>query len=91
MVEAIFLHRPVCRDPGFLVFQLSWAEAAAPHPSDFLSNDKARVLEDFYVLLDARKGHIEALGQIADRCIGAAESLENPPASGIGKSAKGVV
>ena len=69
MVEAVFLHRPVVRDPGSLVFELMRAEAAIPHPSNFLGDDKARVLEDSYVLLDARKGHIEARGQIADRRI----------------------
>ena len=91
MVEAIFLHRPVIRDPGFLVLELMGAEAAIPNASDFFGDDKARILEDFHVLLDARKGHVEALRQIADRRIRPAKPLQNSPASRIRKGAKGVV
>ena len=91
MVEAVFLHRPVVRDPGSLVFELMRAEAAIPHPSNFLGDDKARVLEDSYVLLDARKGHIEARGQIADRRIRPPKTLQNPSTRRIGECGERVV
>jgi len=91
VVEAVFLHRPVVGDPCFLIRELMGTQAAIPHSTHFFGDDEPRVLQDFYVLLDAREGHLEALRQLADRRIPSAKPLENPPTGGVGKRGEGVI
>src|SRR5262245_36549272 len=70
-------------EPCRLLLQSARAELAGPHAPDFLRGDEPRLLQDADVLLHAREGHVELLGKVRDRSVGASELLETAPSGGI--------
>src|SRR5215831_7821878 len=70
-------------DPGRLFLQSARADLAGPHAPDLLRGDEPGLLEDADVLLHAREGHVEPLGEVRDRCVGTSEQLENAASGGV--------
>src|SRR5512134_2896413 len=70
-------------DPCRLFFESARAEPASPHAPDLLRGDELGLLQDADVLPHAREGHVERLGQIRDRSVGACKLLQNAASSGV--------
>src|SRR5262245_9129325 len=87
-VETRFEHLVVPGDPGGLLVEPARAQPAASHPPDLLARDESGLLEDPHVLLDTGQRHAESAGQVADRCVAAAEPFEDAPAGRIGERAE---
>src|SRR5215813_4962300 len=60
-------------------FQSARADPAAAYAADFFRDDEPRLLEDADVVLHAREGHVELLGQVRDRRFRATQLLEDAP------------
>src|SRR3954467_12261614 len=73
----------VALDPCPLFIQLAQAELAGPHAPDLLRGDEPRLLQDADMLLHAREGHVERLGEIRDRNVCTAELLQNAASRGV--------
>src|SRR5262245_12439938 len=73
----------VLLEPCRFFLESARAELAGPHAPDLLRPDEPRPLQDADVLLHAREGHMERLGKVRDRSIGASELLQNAASSGI--------
>src|SRR5262249_49238728 len=50
---------------------------------DLLRGDEPGMLQDADVLLHAREGHLELVGKIRDRSVGAPELLQNAASGGV--------
>src|SRR5947209_2377789 len=70
-------------DPCRLLLEAACAELAGPHAPDLLGRDEPGLLQDADVLLHAGEGHVEPLGEVGDRSIGASELLENAASGGV--------
>src|SRR3569833_3676058 len=75
--EARRPHLAVALDPGGFLLEAAAAEAAGANPPNLLGGHQTRLLVDADVLLHAGEGHVEALGELGDGGIGAAELLEH--------------
>ncbi len=64
-------------DPRRHFFQSARADPAGAYAADFLRDDEPRLLEDADMLLHAREGHVELLGQVRDRRFRATQLLED--------------
>src|SRR5689334_2720826 len=64
-------------DPRCHFFQSARADPAGAYAADFFRGDEPRLLEEADVLLHAREGHVELLGQVRDRRFRATQLLEN--------------
>jgi hypothetical protein len=84
-----YIERIGPEQPRRLFVQSSRAEPAVPDPSDLLRRHQARAFEHLHVLLEAREGHLEVLGELADRGVTAPEALENAAAGGVGEGREG--
>src|SRR5262245_32269351 len=83
LVEACVAELAVPLEPRRLFLQSARAEPAGPHAPDLLGGDEPGILEDADVLLHAREGHVELLGQIRDRSVGTSELLQNAASGGV--------
>src|SRR6185295_11256289 len=64
-------------DPRRHFFQSARADPAGAYAADFFRDDEPRLLEEADVLLHAREGHVELLGQVRDRRFRATQLLED--------------
>src|SRR5262245_34224305 len=78
-------HLAVARDPPHFLLETARAEAARAHATDLFGLHEAGQLEHADVLLHAREGHVELVGEIGDGGIAARELVENAAASGVGE------
>jgi hypothetical protein len=67
----------VAIDPRRLLFQPALAERAGPHAPDLLRRDQPGLLQHADVLLHAREGHVELLGEVRDRSVPSPELLQH--------------
>src|SRR5690349_19644752 len=88
LVEACVPELAVPLDPGRLFLQPAPAERAGAHAPDLLRGDEPRPLQDADVLLHARQGHVELLGEVRDRSVGAPEPLQNAASGGVRERAE---
>src|ERR1700691_2902606 len=77
LVEACVPEPALPLDPCRLFVQSAQAELAGAHAPDLLRGDEPRPLQDADMLLHAREGHVELLGEGRDRGVGTAELLQN--------------
>src|ERR1700681_1143958 len=77
LVEACVPELAVSLDPCRLFLQSMQDELAGPHAPDLLRGDEPRLLQDADMLLHAREGHVELLGKLRDRSVGASELLQH--------------
>src|SRR6202163_3587716 len=77
LVEACVPELTVPLDPCRLFLQSAQAELAGPHAPDLFCGDEPGLLQDADVLLHAREGHVELLGKLRDRSVGASELLQH--------------
>ena len=83
LVEACVPELVIPLDPRRLFLEPARAEPAGPHAPDLLRGDEPRLLQDADVLLHAREGHVEPVGEVRDRSVCAAELLENTAPGGV--------
>src|SRR5271167_744461 len=83
LVEACVPELAVPLDPCRLFLQSAQAELAGPHAPDLLRGDEPRLLQDADMLLHAREGHVELLGQVRDRSVCTPELLQNAASGGV--------
>src|SRR5499426_2340310 len=83
LVEARVPELAIPLDPGRLFLQSARADLAGPHAPDLLRGDEPGLLQDADVLLHAREGHVELLGEVRDRSVGTSELLQNAASGGI--------
>src|SRR5436190_705534 len=83
LVEACIPELVVPLDPCRLFPQSAQAERAGPHAPDLLRGDEPCLLQDADVLLHARQGHVELLGQVRDRSVCTPELLQDAAAGGV--------
>src|SRR6187431_2656001 len=83
LVETCVPALAVPLDPCRLFLQSAQAELAGPHAPDLLRGDEPRLLQDTDVLLHAREGHVELLGQVRDRRVCTPELLQNAASGGV--------
>ena len=72
-------------DPCRLFVQPAQAELAGPHAPDLRRGDEPRLLQDADVLLHARQGHVELLGEVRNRSVCSPELLQNAASGGVGE------
>src|ERR1700681_437822 len=77
LVEPCVPELAVPLDPCRLFLQSAQAELAGPHAPDLFCGDEPGLLQDADVLLHAREGHVELLGKLRDRSVGASELLQH--------------
>src|SRR5262245_33646647 len=77
LVEACVPELAVPLNPCRLFLQSARANLAGPHAPDRLSDDEPGLLQDADVLLHAREGHVEPLGEVRDRGLCTPELLQN--------------
>src|ERR1700737_1033255 len=70
-------------DPCPRFLQVAGAELASSHPPDLLRGDEPGLLQDADVLLHAREGHVELLGEVRDRSVCTSEPLQNAASGGV--------
>src|SRR5262249_12457225 len=75
LVEARVPELAVSLDPRCRLFEAAWAELAGAHAPDLLCGDEPRLLQHADVLLHAREGHVEFVGEVGNRRVGTAELL----------------
>src|SRR5574342_979305 len=83
LVEACVPELAVPLDPCRLFLQSARADLAGPHAPDLLRGDEPGLLQDADVLLHAREGHVEPLGEGRDRRVCASELLQNTASGGV--------
>src|SRR5512134_92226 len=83
LVEPCVPELAVPLDPSRLFIQSAQAELAGPHAPDLLRHDEPGLLQDADVLLHAREGHVELLGQVRERRVCASELLQNTASGGV--------
>src|SRR6476646_3540152 len=83
LVEACVPELAVLLEPCRLFLQTARAELAGPHAPELLRGDEPGLLQDADVLLHAREGHVEPLGQVRDRSVGTSELLQNSAPGGV--------
>src|SRR5450755_1577352 len=88
LVEACVPELAVPLDPCRLFLQSAQAELAGPHAPDLLRGDEPRLLQDAYMLLHAREGHVELLGKGCDRSVCTPELLQNAASGGVRERAE---
>src|SRR6185312_2088208 len=88
LIEASCPHLPIALDPGGFFLQPALAEPAGAHPADLLRNHQPRPLQDAHMLLHAREGHVELLGQVGDGGVAPHQLLQHPSPGGVGKRSK---
>src|SRR6185436_5162428 len=66
LVEAFVPAPAVPLEPRRLFLQAARAQPARPHAPDLLGGDEPRPLQHADVLLHAREGHVELLGEVRD-------------------------
>src|SRR5918995_1263844 len=85
LVEARVPELAVLLEPRRLFLQPAPAELAGAHAPDLLRGDEPRLLQDADVLLDARQGHVELLGEVRNRSVCSPEVLQNAASGGVGE------
>src|SRR3954452_17783865 len=85
LVEACVPELAVPLEPCRLFLQSARAELAGPHAPELLRGDEPGLLQDADVLLHAREGHVELLGEVRDRSVGTSQLLQNAAPRGIRK------
>src|SRR5689334_9429054 len=73
LVEARGPELAIPLDPCRFFFQSAQPQPAGPHAPNLLRADESRLLEDAYMFLHARKGHVEPFGQGCDGSVGTPE------------------
>src|SRR5512141_982148 len=77
-VEAFVPKPAVPLDPRRLFLEAAPAEPTGPHAPNLLRGDAPRLLQDPDVLLHAREGHVEFVGELRDRSLRTPQPLQNP-------------
>jgi mono/diheme cytochrome c family protein len=77
-VEAFVPDPAPAFDPGRRVLQPAAPQPAGPHAPDLLGRDQPRLFQHADVLLHARQGHAEGLGQLGDRGVRPPELFQHP-------------
>src|SRR5262249_38917354 len=77
LVETCVPELAVPLNPCRLFLQSARADLAGPHAPDLLRGDEPGLLQDADVLLHAREGHVELLGEVRDRGLYTSELLQN--------------
>src|SRR5258707_13543657 len=88
LVEARGPELAIPLDPCRLFFQSAQPELAGPHGPDLLRGDEPRLLQDAYMFLHAREGHVEPLGKGRDRSVRTPELLQNAASGGVRERAE---
>src|SRR6185437_8604423 len=88
LVEAGAPELAILLDPCCLFLQSADAEPAGPHAADLLRGDEARLLQDAYMFLHAREGHVKPLGERRDRSVRTPELLQNAASGGVRERAE---
>src|SRR5499425_229210 len=83
LVEACVPELAIPLDPGRLFLQSARADLAGPHAPDLLRGDEPGLLQDTDVLLHAREGHVELLGEVGNRGLCTSELLQNAASGGV--------
>src|SRR6478672_1614568 len=83
LVEAFVPELAVPLEPRRLFLQSARAQLARAHAPDLRRGDEPRLLQNADVLLHARERHVELLGEVRDRSIGASELLQNATPRGV--------
>src|SRR5262245_22191127 len=91
LVEACVPELAIPLDPGRLFLQSARADLAGPHAPDLLRGDQPGLLQDADVLLHAREGHAESLGEVRDRSFGTSELLQNATSGAVRERGERVV
>src|SRR6188508_1895784 len=86
LVETCVPELAVPLNPCRLFLQSARADLAGPHAPDLLRGDEPGLLQDANVLLHARKGHVELLGEVRDRGLCTSELLQNAASGGVRES-----
>jgi uncharacterized glyoxalase superfamily protein PhnB len=84
-------HRLVITHPRDLVLEQIGTGVTETHSALFLGGHHAGILQEPHVLLDAREGHIELLGELGDGGRLGAQLLQNAPPRAVGKSREACV
>src|SRR5262245_33483836 len=77
LVETCVPELAVLLNPCRLFLQSARADLAGPHAPDLLRGDEPGLFQDADVLLHAREGHVELLGEVRDRGLCMSELLQN--------------
>src|SRR5262245_16805096 len=85
LAEARVPELAVRLEPRRLFLQPAPAEPAGAHAPDLLRGDEPRLLQDADVLLHARQGHVERLGEVRNRSVCSPELLQNAASGGVGE------
>src|SRR5208283_3306333 len=85
LIEACVPELAVPLNPCRLFLQAAQAELAGPHAPDLLRRYEPGLLQDADMLLHAREGHVELIGKVRDRGVGAPELLQNAASCGVRK------
>src|SRR6185295_18319666 len=83
LVEACVPELAVPLDPRRLVLQPARPQLAGPHATDLLCGHETGLFQDADVLLHARQGHVELLGEDRDRSVCTSELLQNAAAGSV--------
>src|SRR5262245_33817578 len=75
--EACVPELAVSLNPCRLFLQSARTDLAGPHAPDLLRGDEPGLLQNADVLLHAREGHLELLGEVRDRGLCTSELLQN--------------
>src|SRR4026209_1691508 len=86
LVETCVPELAVPLHPCRRFLQSARAALAGPHAPDLLRGDEPGLLQDANVLLHARKGHVELLGEVRDRGLCTSELLQNAASGGVRES-----
>ncbi|EEF22009.1 conserved hypothetical protein [Ricinus communis] len=81
----------VIGDPAGLLGQALGAEPAGPHSADLLGYDQPGALEHADMLLHAGQGHVETLGEIGDRRLGARQLVEHAAPGSVRQCGEGSI
>ena len=71
-----------CRSSRHLV-EAAHADPAVAHPADLLGDDEPRALEDADVLAHTGECHVELLGEVRDRGLGASQLFQHAATSAV--------
>src|SRR5580658_4391125 len=83
LVKACVPELAVPIDPCRLFRKFARAELAGPHAPDLLRADEPGLLQDADMLLHAREGHVELLGEVRDRRVCMPELFQNAASGGV--------
>jgi len=91
LIEASVPELAVPVEPCRCLVEAAGTESAGSNSANLLRRNELRVLQDAHVLPHAREGHVEGLGQIRDRRVGATQPLKDAAPGGVRECCEGGV